>query len=61
VQTVDENYTFDSPRPIVNGTIADLAYLKTSTGAPVTVNPTFKTPTSYQLPLSLRVGAKLSF
>jgi TonB dependent receptor/Carboxypeptidase regulatory-like domain/TonB-dependent Receptor Plug Domain len=61
VQSVDENYTLDSVKPIVNGTVADLAYLKNTSGAPVTVNPTFNTPTAYQLPLSLRVGAKLSF
>ncbi|GAC1595457.1 MAG: hypothetical protein NVS4B10_03880 [Myxococcales bacterium] len=61
VQSVDENYTLNSIKPIVNGTTADLAYLKTTTGQPVIVNPTFNTPTAYQLPLSLRVGAKLSF
>jgi hypothetical protein len=61
VQNVDENYTLDSIRPVVNGTVADLAYLKNTTGAPVNVNPTFNAPTAYQLPLSLRLGAKLSF
>ncbi|MBS2024487.1 MAG: TonB-dependent receptor [Deltaproteobacteria bacterium] len=58
---VNENYTFDSVNPIVNGTTADLAYLKNTAGAPVTLNPTFLAPTAYQLPFSARLGARFSF
>jgi hypothetical protein len=58
---VSQDYTFDSVSPIVNGTKADLAYLKNTSGAPVTVNPQFLQPTAYQLPFSARVGAKLAF
>jgi len=58
---VDQNYTFDSVSPIVNGKSADLAFLKTTTGAPATVNPQYLTPTAYQLPFSARLGARLSF
>ena len=61
VTSRDENYTFDSVSPIVNGKPADLAYLKTTSGAPATPNPTFLNPTSYQLPFSARIGARLSF
>jgi len=59
---VDQNYTFDSVAPIVNGRVTDLAYLKNAaSGAPVTKNANFLVPTAYQLPLSARLGAKLSF
>jgi hypothetical protein len=59
--SVDENYTFDSVHPIVNGKPADLAYLRNTSGQPVAVNANFGAPASYQLPLSARLGAKLSF
>jgi Carboxypeptidase regulatory-like domain/TonB-dependent Receptor Plug Domain len=58
---VNQNYTYDSVSPIVNGTKADLAYLKNTSGAPVALNQAFLQPTAYQLPFSARVGAKLSF
>ncbi|MBS2023582.1 MAG: TonB-dependent receptor, partial [Deltaproteobacteria bacterium] len=61
VTSVNENYTYDSVNPIVNGTTADLAYLKNTAGAPVTLNPTFLQPTAYQLPFSARIGARFSF
>jgi hypothetical protein len=59
--SVDQNYTFDSIQPIVNGSTKDLAYLKNTAGSPVALNPTFNNSTSYQLPFSARIGAKLSF
>ncbi len=63
---VSQDFTFDAVSPIVNGTKADLAYLKNTSGAPVIVNPLFGQPVNgaaaaYQLPFSARVGAKLSF
>jgi hypothetical protein len=58
---VDENYTLDIVNPIVNGSIRDLASLKNANGLPATVNPSFRNPTAYQLPLSVRMGARLSF
>ena len=61
VTASDNNYTFDNVSPVVNGKVQDLAYLKNTAGAPVTVNPNFLAPTAYQLPFSARVGAKLSF
>ena len=57
----DENYTFDSVSPIVNGKIADLAYLKTTAGSVATPNANFLAPIAYQLPFSARFGAKLAF
>ena len=63
VLAVDENYTFDSVNPIVNGTVKDLAYMKTSAASPVSVAPNanFGRPTAYQVPFSARIGAKLAF
>ena len=61
VTGVDQRYTFDGVSPILNGTVADLAFLKNTSGQPVTRNPGFQVPTSYQLPLAARLGAKLSF
>ena len=58
---VDENYTFDLVNPIVGGSIRDLRNLKTVDGAPAMVNGSYGKPTAYQLPLSGRLGVKLSF
>ena len=58
---VDQNYTYQSTFPIVNGTIKDLAYLKQTSGQAVALNRNFQQPIEYQLPFSLRVGARLSF
>jgi hypothetical protein len=58
---VDQNYTFQSTFPIVNGTVKDLAYLKQTSGQAVALNKNFQQPLDYQLPFSLRVGARLSF
>ena len=60
-QSVDENYTFSSVAPIVNGKVSDLQYLKTTDGTALAKNLNFLQPTSYQVPLSARLGAKLSF
>jgi len=61
VLNVDQNYTFDSVSPIVNGKPADLPSLRTVEGANVVRNTNFLNATTYQLPFSARVGAKLSF
>jgi len=61
VLTVDQNYTFDSVSPIVNGTVADLPSLRTITGATIVKNTNFLNAASYQVPFSARLGAKLSF
>jgi hypothetical protein len=58
---VDENYTFDSVSPIVGGSVRDLAYLKNTAGALVSLNSGFLQPTTRQAPFSARIGAKLSF
>jgi len=59
--SIDQNYTFNAVYPIINGNVNDLPYLKTTTGAPVGKNLNFGNPTAYQLPLSTRFGATLSF
>jgi hypothetical protein len=59
--SVDENYTFSSVAPIVNGKVSDLQYLKTTDGTPLAKNTNFLNATAYQVPFSARLGAKLSF
>jgi hypothetical protein len=61
VLTVDQNYTFNSVSPIVNGKPSDLPSLKTIAGQNAAVNSNFNHATAYQLPFSARLGAKLSF
>ena len=61
VLAVDQDYTFDSVSPIVNGKVADLPSLRTITGDRITPNSNFRNATQYQLPFSARIGAKLSF
>jgi hypothetical protein len=61
VKDVDDNYTFSVVGPVQNGTPADLKNLKTTGNGTVVVNPNYGSPTGYQEPLSLRVGARLSF
>ena len=66
VLTVDQNYTFDSVSPIVNGKVSDLPNLKSlaangGVGPNAVVNSNFRNAASYQLPFSARVGAKVSF
>ena len=61
VMQVNEQYTTDSVYPIVNGRPADLRNLKTIDGTQAIVNGAFRNPTAYQLPLSVRMGARLSF
>jgi hypothetical protein len=58
---VDQNYTFDSVSPIVNGRPADLPSLRNIQGANALLNANFKNATAYQAPFSARIGAKLSF
>ena len=47
--------------PVVNGSKADLPYLKNTAGQAVAANPGFLRATAYQLPLAARLGARLSF
>ncbi|HEX6839337.1 MAG TPA: TonB-dependent receptor [Polyangia bacterium] len=61
VTGVDEEYTFSVVGPVQNGHVADLANLKTIGGGPVIVNPNYGSATSFQQPLSLRLGLRVSF
>ena len=61
VTGVDEEYTFTEVGPVQNGKVADLANLKGIGGQPVVVNPNYGSATSFQQPLSMRFGARLSF
>ncbi len=61
VTSVDEVYTASNVNPIENGKIADLVNLKQLNGNQPLLNPNYGHPTSYQAPLSMRVGLRLSF
>ena len=62
VTAVDQNYTFDNVEALVGGKPEDLPNLKIrGTETPVTVNPNYQKPLSYQTPRSIRFGARLSF
>src|SRR5256885_4932662 len=61
VTSVDQNYTFDSVSPIVNGKPPDLPSLRNIARPNVALNTKFKNAIAYQAPFSARIGAKLSF
>jgi len=61
VTNVDDDYTYSNVAPIVNGQIIDLVHLKDIDGQPVVVSANYGQPTGYQVPLYLRLGARLSF
>ena len=61
VATVDQAYTSSNVNPIQNGKIADLVNLKQVNGTQPLLNPNYGHATSYQAPLSMRVGLRLSF
>lgn len=61
VTAVDENFTYDDVLPIVNGNYRDIRNLKTVAGAPAAPNPNYGQPIAYQRPLSVRLGARMSF
>jgi hypothetical protein len=60
--TVDNEYTSERAQPITSGNPSDLALLRNVfTGNLVRVNPNYGQPTSYQQPLSMRFGVRVSF
>jgi len=60
VIAVDQTYTFDRLASGV-ATPADLPNLRNVAGQNVALNTNFLRPTAYQLPLQLRLGARVSF
>jgi len=65
VLTQDQMYTADYATPIAGGSKADLKNLTVSDAngnfVPATKNPNFLMPTSYQAPISGRLGVRVSF
>jgi len=62
VTSEDQNYTFSNVVPIYGGNKSDLANLKSVAPiGPISLNPDFGRPTSYQPPLTVRFGLKLTF
>jgi len=58
---LDDNYTLDLAAPIVNGTVKDLQYAKNIGGAPISKNPNFGQPISFQSPFHGRMALRLLF
>jgi len=58
---IDDDYTFDSAAPIVNGSKDDLKYAKNAGGGPINVNPNYGRATAYQAPIHGRLGLRLTF
>ena len=63
VTAIDERYTLSDAVPLSCHpcTEADLATVVSPSGTPVVPNPSFRRPTAYQLPRTIRFGAKLAF
>jgi hypothetical protein len=61
VTNVDDDYTYSSVLPILNGQPSDLVHLRSYDGRPAVINPNYGQPTAYQEPLYMRFGARLSF
>lgn len=59
---VDNEYTTSFVAPVQNGRSSDLATLRDAfTGGPIFTNSNYGQPTSYQSPLSMRFGVRVSF
>lgn len=62
VTAVDERYTLSDARPLpCPCTADDLASVASPSGAAVVPNPSFHRPIAYQLPRTIRFGAKVAF
>ena len=61
VTNVDDDYTYSSVSPVIQGKPADLLHLKDVTGAAIVLNSNYGQPTGYQAPLYMRLGGRLSF
>ena len=61
VTNVDDEYTASVVAPILNGQSKDLLKLRTGDGSLPVLNPNYGNATSYQIPLFMRFGARLSF
>jgi hypothetical protein len=60
--TVDNEYTSNFVAPVQNGRPADILSLRDAfTGNPIVTNSNYGQPTSYQAPLSMRFGVRVSF
>jgi hypothetical protein len=59
--SVDQEWTTSRVTSIVNGTVADLASLKSNNGAALVLNPNYGHATAFQQPFSMRFGVRLSF
>ncbi len=61
VTNVDDDYTYSSVAPVLQGAPGDLLHLKDNEGSPIVLNTNYGQPTGYQAPLYMRFGARLAF
>ncbi len=61
VTNVDDDYTYSSVAPVIQGSPGDLLHLKDNEGSPIVLNSNYGQPTGYQAPLYMRFGARLAF
>ena len=58
---LDDTYTYDNVRPIIQGTKDQLDYAYNTNGKVVTKNPNYGQPIAFQAPFSTQVGFRLKF
>ena len=61
ITAVDNAYTASRVLPLQNGSYDDLKNLKSIDGSAPLLNPNYGQATAYQQPLSLRLGARITF
>jgi hypothetical protein len=59
--TVDESYTSGAIRPIDQGELSDLVFLKTENGSAAQRRPSYGTATSFQAPFAVFLGVQHAF
>jgi hypothetical protein len=59
--TIDEAYAIGTIRPIDQGTLSDLVFLKNEDGTDATRRPSYAAATSFQPPLSVVLGVQRAF
>lgn len=59
--SIDDTYTYDTVRPIVNGDKSQLDYARNLSGNPVAKNPNYGKAIAYQAPFSAQLGFRLKF
>ena len=61
ITNVDDEYTSEPTNPILHGKVEDLRHLRTLDGRAPGLNVNYGQPTSFQEPLYMRIGGRLTF